>query len=102
MNINKKGTPLCSLTELKSTVLSGALDTTFEALSAVGGAQAERDRIVALIETFAQAYGEDREVALLTVSGRSAPLLWHRVQRRRAIRVCSRPSTHTGTDRSYR
>lgn len=71
MNINKKGTPLCSLTELKSTVLSGALDTTFEALSAVGGAQAERDRIVALIETFAQAYGEDREVALLTVSGRS-------------------------------
>ncbi len=71
MNINKKGTPLCSLTELKNTVLNGTLDTTFEALSAVGGAQAERDRIVALIDTFAQTYGEDREVALLTVSGRS-------------------------------
>ena len=71
MNINQKGTPLCSVAELRSAVNSGKLDATFEVLVPVGGIMAERDRCLALIDTFARTYGENREVALLTVSGRS-------------------------------
>ncbi len=71
MNINQKGTPLCTVNELKAAIQNGKLDTTFEALVSVGGVMAERDRCLALVDTFAATYGEDREVALLTVSGRS-------------------------------
>lgn len=71
MNINQKGTPLCTVNELKAAIQSGKLDTTFEALVSVGGIMAERERCLALLDTFAATYGENREVALLTVSGRS-------------------------------
>ncbi len=71
MNINRKGTSLCTVNELKNAVTSGQLDTTLEVLIPVGGLDAEKSRILDLINTFAATYGEDREVALLTVSGRS-------------------------------
>jgi len=71
MSINQKGTPLSTVCQLKNAVLNGTLDTTLEALLPVGGLEAEKARILELIDTFAKVYGEDREVALLTVAGRS-------------------------------
>ncbi len=71
MSINQKGTPLHTINELKNAVMNGKLDTSLEALIPVGGLDAEKSRVIDLIDTFAKTYGEDREVALLTVSGRS-------------------------------
>ena len=71
MSINQKGTSLHTVNELKNAVLSGKLDTTLDPLIPVGGLEAEKSRIIDLIDTFAQTYGEDRKVALLTVAGRS-------------------------------
>ena len=63
--------PLVSLSALLAAIDAGELDATFEALGSAGGAAAQRVRVKALAETFASLYGADREVALLTVSGRS-------------------------------
>ena len=63
--------PLVSLKTLLTALDEGALDATLEALGSAGGAAAQRARIAALAETFAAAYGAEREVALFTVSGRS-------------------------------
>ncbi|MBE6585685.1 MAG: galactokinase [Ruminococcaceae bacterium] len=71
MNLNQKGTPLCTISQLKTAVMDGKLDKALEALIPVGGLLAERTRVLELIHTFAATYGENRQVALLTVSGRS-------------------------------
>ena len=63
--------PLISLSALLAALEDGALDDTLEALGSAGGATVQRARVKALAETFASRYGADREVALLTVSGRS-------------------------------
>ena len=63
--------PLISLSALLAALENGALDDTLEALGSAGGATVQRARVKALAETFASRYGADREVALLTVSGRS-------------------------------
>ncbi len=64
-------TPLISLASLLTALDNGALDATLDALGSAGGAAAQRARIKALAETFVARYGAEREVALLTVSGRS-------------------------------
>ncbi len=71
MNIKIQGKPLLPLPELLAAVEAGALDATLEALGSSGGAAAGRARIHALAAAFAARYGTAREVALLTVSGRS-------------------------------
>ena len=63
--------PLVSVSALLAAVDAGELDATLEALGSAGGAIAQRARIKNLTEQFASLYGADREVALLTVSGRS-------------------------------
>ncbi len=63
--------PLLPVSSLLSAVEAGELDATLDALGSKGGALVQRARVRALIETFAARYGTDREVALLTVSGRS-------------------------------
>ena len=63
--------PLMPLAELLAATDAGELDATLEALGSSGGARAQRARIHALAEAFASRFGADREVALLTVSGRS-------------------------------
>ena len=62
---------LISVSELLVDLTSGKLNATFEALGGEGGAVAQTQRCVELVNTFAEMYGEDRKVALLTVSGRS-------------------------------
>ena len=71
MSMNKKGTPLYRSSELKAAIQNGTLDASLEALIPVGGLDAEKSRILDLISTFEATYGTDRDVALLTVSGRS-------------------------------
>ena len=71
MSMNKKGTPLYTTSELRAAVENGVLDASLEALIPVGGLAAEKSRILELISTFEATYGADRNVALLTVSGRS-------------------------------
>lgn len=63
--------PFHTVPELLNMIDGGALDTTFTALFAAGGAPAARARAHALVETFAVRYGKDRPVALFTVAGRS-------------------------------
>ncbi len=63
--------PLRTLDALLTALDAGELDATLDALGSAGGAAAQRARIHALADTFAARYGADREVALLTVSGRS-------------------------------
>ncbi len=63
--------PLLPVSELLAALDGGALDATFEALGAAGGPSVQRARARALVETFATRYGFYREVALLTVAGRS-------------------------------
>ena len=63
--------PLVTVSSLLAAIDAGELDATLEALGSAGGAIAQRARIKALVESFTSLYGADREVALLTVSGRS-------------------------------
>ena len=63
--------PLNSIPALLAAIDAGELDATLDALGSAGGALAQRDRIKSLIESFVSMHGADREVALLTVSGRS-------------------------------
>ena len=63
--------PLVQVSALLAALEAGELDATLNALGSAGGAIAQRARIQALVENFASLYGADREVALLTVSGRS-------------------------------
>ncbi|MBQ3508245.1 MAG: galactokinase [Clostridia bacterium] len=63
--------PLVSLSALLAALEAGELDATLNALGSAGGAPVQRTRIKALVETFAEKYGADREVALFTVAGRS-------------------------------
>ncbi|MBQ9098456.1 MAG: galactokinase [Clostridia bacterium] len=63
--------PLVQVSALLAALKAGELDATLNALGSAGGAIAQRARIQALVENFASLYGADREVALLTVSGRS-------------------------------
>ncbi len=63
--------PLVPVAELYAAVESGALDCAIETLGAAGGVPVQRARIKALIDTFVARYGDGREVALFTVSGRS-------------------------------
>ena len=63
--------PLSAIPTLLSAIDAGELDTTLEALGSAGGPLVQRERIKALIADFSALYGADREVALLTVSGRS-------------------------------
>ncbi len=63
--------PLIPVADLYTAVESGALDSAIETLGAAGGLSAQRARIRALIDTFVARYGDEREVALFTVSGRS-------------------------------
>ncbi len=63
--------PLVPLAEMIAALDAGQLDATITALGASGGVAVQRARIRALCDTFAARYGADREVALLTVSGRS-------------------------------
>ncbi len=71
MEIKVQNQPLLPLSDLIAAVNAGELDATLDALGSAGGAAAQRARILALADTFAARYGADREVALLTVSGRS-------------------------------
>ncbi len=71
MSIEMPYPSLLPLSELRAAVERGGLDAALEALGSAGGAPAQRARILALADTFAARYGADREVALLTVSGRS-------------------------------
>ena len=71
MLINQKGVALKNINDLKNAVINGALDAAIETLIPVDSCEAEKGRILALIDTFAATYGADRDVALLTVSGRS-------------------------------
>ena len=63
--------PLSTISTLLAAIDAGELDATLEALGSAGGPLAQRARIKALVESFVSLYGADREVALLTVSGRS-------------------------------
>ena len=63
--------PLVPVSALLNALEAGELDATLEALGSAGGPIAQRARIKSLIENFVALYGADREVALLTVSGRS-------------------------------
>ena len=63
--------PLNTIPALLAAIDAGELDATLNALGSAGGAIAQRARIKALVESFTSLYGADREVALLTVSGRS-------------------------------
>ena len=63
--------PLVSVSALLMALEAGELDATLDALGSAGGAMAQRARIKDLIHNFTALYGADREVALLTVSGRS-------------------------------
>ena len=63
--------PLISVSTLLAAIDAGELDATLDALGSAGGAFAQRERIKALVADFVALYGADREVALLTVSGRS-------------------------------
>ncbi|MBQ1245598.1 MAG: galactokinase [Clostridia bacterium] len=69
--IKIKGNSLVSVNTLCAVLQAGELDATLDALGAAGGAQAQRTRVLSLLDTFASLYGADREVALFTVSGRS-------------------------------
>ncbi len=71
MTIKVSDKPLLPLADLLAALDAGELDATLDALGSAGGAAAQRVRIHALADTFAARYGADREVALLTVSGRS-------------------------------
>ncbi len=71
MEIKVQNQPLLPLSDLIAAVNAGELDAILDALGSAGGAAAQRARILALADTFAARYGADREVALLTVSGRS-------------------------------
>ncbi len=71
MNIKVQHKALLPLADLLAALDAGALDATLDALGSAGGAAAQRARIHALADTFAARYGADREVALLSVSGRS-------------------------------
>lgn len=62
---------LISVAELLSDLEGGKLDATFDALLGEGGAAFQRNRCLELVKTFAEMYGENRKVALLTVAGRS-------------------------------
>ena len=63
--------PLVPVSSLLAALDAGELDATLEALGSVGGAIGQRARIKDLVDHFTALYGADREVALLTVSGRS-------------------------------
>ena len=63
--------PLVPVSALLAAIDAGELDATLEALGSAGGPLAQRERIKKLTEQFSAIYGADREVALLTVSGRS-------------------------------
>ncbi len=63
--------PLTTVSALLTAIDAGELDATLDALGSAGGAQAQRIRIKTLVNDFVSLYGADREVALLTVSGRS-------------------------------
>ena len=63
--------PLVPVSALLAALDAGELDATLEALGSAGGAIAQRARIKDLVDNFAALYGADRDVALLTVSGRS-------------------------------
>ena len=63
--------PLVPVSALLAAIDAGELDATLEALGSAGGPLAQRERIKKLTEQFSALYGADREVALLTVSGRS-------------------------------
>ena len=63
--------PFVSVRGLLAALEGGKLDATLDALGGAGGAAAQRARAIELVHTFAATYGEDREVVLLTVAGRS-------------------------------
>ncbi|MBQ9152088.1 MAG: galactokinase [Clostridia bacterium] len=63
--------PLVSVSALLAALDAGELDATLHTLGAAGGAPVQRARAKRLVETFAEKYGSDREVALFTVAGRS-------------------------------
>ena len=63
--------PLVSVSALLAALDAGELDATLNTLGAAGGASVQRARAKRLVETFAEKYGADREVALFTVAGRS-------------------------------
>lgn len=69
--IKVKNAPLMNVSALRASLAEGRLDDVLNALGAAGGADAQRARCLALLDTFAAAYGADREAALFTVSGRS-------------------------------
>ena len=71
IQISTREKDLISVAQLLSDLESGKLEPTFEALGGEGGGKAQSLRCIQLVKTFAQMYGEDRKVALLTVSGRS-------------------------------
>ncbi len=71
IQISSREKALISVAELLSDLDAGKLNPTFAVLGGEGGAEAQAARCKTLVHTFAEMYGEDRQVALFTVSGRS-------------------------------
>ena len=69
--ITVSDTPFVPVRDLVAALEGGKLDATLDALGGAGGASAQRARALELVHSFAASYGEDREVVLLTVAGRS-------------------------------
>jgi len=69
--ITVSDTPFVPVKELLAALASGKLDATLDALGGAGGATAQRARAQELVRDFMATYGEERDVVLLTVAGRS-------------------------------
>lgn len=70
-DLKVKNAPLLSVASLRAALHAGELDGVLTALGSAGGAPVQRQRCLDLLDTFAKTYGDERDVALFTVSGRS-------------------------------
>ena len=59
------------LFEIKDLIKSGAFDTKFSVLYDSGAIHAQRERYISALDSFASIFGEEREVNIYSVSGRS-------------------------------
>ena len=71
IQISSREKNLITVAELIADLEAGRLDATLEALNGEGGVSGQVQRCKTLVNTFAEMYGADRQVALFTVSGRS-------------------------------
>ena len=60
-----------NLKELKINIESGALDTRFAELYDVSAVFVQRERYLLALDSFAEIFGDERDVSIYSVSGRS-------------------------------